>query len=148
MLKFTVLGAFLMFAAPPLGQDKQTDTYAIIVNTGNKCAQTGATVKATIKKLFLKQMTKWPDGTAAKPYGRTQGAAEQSAFIKDVLGMGDAELARHWLKMKNMNGTTPPKGVSSDRMVIKYVEKHSGAFGVVPLAEAKAATGVKILCTF
>ena len=148
MLKLALLSSLLLLAAAPVEQAKKTDTYAVIINTKNKCSQSGNAAKATVKKLFLKQLAKWPDGTAAKPYGRKAGGAEQGAFVKAVLGMGDAELARHWLKMKNMNGTTPPKGVSSDRMILKYVEKHGGALGIVKMTAAKKSKGVKILYSF
>lgn len=152
MLKLALLSSLMLLSVAPVAQEKKktktTETYAVIVNTKNKCIRKGAAAKATVKKLFLKQMAKWPDGTAARPYGRKSGGTEQGAFVKVVLGMGDAELARHWLKMKNMNGTTPPKGVSSDRMVLKYVAKHDGAFGVIKMSEAKKSKGIKVLYTF
>lgn len=148
MLKLALLSLLLLLSAAPVEQDKKTDTYAVIVNTKNKCSHKGAAAKATLKKLFLKQMAKWPDGTAAKPYGRKSGGTEQGAFVKGVLGMSAPELARHWLKMRNMNGTTPPKGVNSDRMILKYVEKHIGAFSIVTVSKAKKSKDVKILYTF
>ncbi|MFT4841171.1 MAG: hypothetical protein ACI8UD_003835 [Planctomycetota bacterium] len=150
MLKLALLSSLLLLSAVPVEQNKnkKTDTYAVIVNMKNKCSQKGAAAKATVKKLFLKQMAKWPDGTTARPYGRKAGGSEQDAFVKGLLGMGNAELARHWLKMKNMNGTTPPKSVSSDRMILKYVEKHSGAFSIVTVSKAKKSKDVKILYTF
>lgn len=146
MFKLAFFSSLLLLIAAPAEPQNQTGTYAVIVNSKNKCTQTGNAAKSTVKKLFLKQLSKWPDGTAAKPYGRK--GAEQGAFVKNVLGMGDAELARHWLKMKNMNGTTPPKGVSSDRMVLKYVAKHAGAFGIVKMSAAKGAKDVKVLYAF
>lgn len=149
MLKATILGSvFLLAAAPSAPQDSKVKAYAVIVNPKNKCNAKDDKAKAIIKKLFLKQMSQWPDGTTAKPYGRKDTAAEQSKFVKSVLGMGDAELVRHWIKMKNMKGTTPPKGVKSDRMLFKYVAKHAGAFGVVKVADAKKQKGVKILYRF
>ena len=149
MFKATILGSvILLAAAPPAPQATKAKTYAVIVNPKNKCSAKDDKAKAIIKKLFLKQMSQWPDGTPAKPYGRKSAAAEQSKFVKTVLGMGDAELVRHWIKMKNMKGTTPPKGVKSDRMLFKYVAKHAGAFGVVKLSDAKKQKGVKILYSF
>jgi len=149
MIKLAILGSLALLAAQPVNtQAKKTESYAVIINTKNPCNDTGTAAQSTIKKLFLKQMSKWKDGTDAKPYGRKQGSPEESAFIKTVLGMGDSEVARHWLKMKNLDGTTPPKGVRSDRMLLKYVEKHKGGFGVVKLSSAKNAKGIKILYTF
>lgn len=123
-------------------------TYALVINSANKTTESGDTAKATIKKLYLKDLTQWSDGTEAKPYSRESTSAEQAAFLKDVIGMSEAELARHWLKLKNMNGTTPPKEVDTDRMVLKYVGKSDGAFGVVKTTSAQGAEGVKVLFEF
>ena len=129
------------------GQEREEPAFAVVVNVANECKLEGEAVTGLVKKLFLKQLTKWPDGLDARPYARERGA-EQAAFLQQVLCMEEAELARHWLKMKTMNGTTPPRSVGSDRMLLKYVEKHDGAFGVVALDVAREAAGVRILCTF
>lgn len=122
--------------------------YAVVVNVNNTVQETGDAGKAIVKKLFLKDLSQWPDGTEARPYSRDTTAAEQAAFLAQVLGMKEAELARHWLRVKNMNGTTPPKEVDSDRMVLKYVAKYDGAFGIVKIAAAREATGVRVLLEF
>jgi len=148
MFQLAILSSLLFAAAATAPAPTQgTETYAVVVNEKNTCKDTGNKAKNTAKKLFLKEMTKWPGGKAAKPYGRKKGEAF-SAFTKSVLGMKDAELARHWLKMKNLNGTTPPKDVSSARMVLKYVAKYEGALGIVKIADAEKAKGVKILYRF
>ena len=151
-MKLAILSSIILLVQPPLSQERKQgedqDVYAVIVNEKNTCTQTGNTAKATIKKLFLKQTTKWSDGTDAKPYGRKHGDVEEAAFLKEILSMGDAELARHWLRMKNLEGTTPPKGVSSDRMLLKYVQKYEGAFGVIKISETTGVKGIKILCRF
>jgi ABC-type phosphate transport system substrate-binding protein len=147
MSKLAILMTLVLGALGAQGEAKKA-TYALVINSNNKTTETGDAAKATIKKLFLKEMTQWSGGVEAKPYAREGTAPEQVAFLKDVLGMSDAELARHWLKMKNMNGTTPPKDVDSDRMILKYVAKTDGAFGVVKLDAAKGAEGVKVLFEF
>ncbi len=129
------------------GDTKQTK-YVVVVNTANACNQSGKDAQATVKKLFLKELTQWPGGAEARPYAREGTSDEHAAFVKLVLGMTDAELARHWLKMKNMSGTTPPKDVDTDRMVLKHVAKHQGAFGIVTADAAKGAEGVKVMFEF
>lgn len=145
MIKIAI---FCSLAALVLGPRQEAEQYAVIVNAKNTCSQTGDALKSTIKKLFLKELTKWPDGTEAKPYSRKDDADETAAFLKSVLDMSQAELARHWLKMKNTNGITPPNEVSSERMVLKYVAKHDGAFGIVKLSVAEGESDVKILYKF
>jgi hypothetical protein len=141
------LGLLLASAAMSQAETKKA-AYVVVINAGNPCTQTGAEAQATVKKLFLKDLTQWPGGTEARPYAREGASPEHVAFVKFVLGMTDAELARHWLKMKNMNGTTPPKDVDNDRLVLKYVAKHQGAFGVVKADAVKGAEGVKVLFEF
>ncbi len=137
----------------PLGGQDPVDKpkkaiYAVVVNDKNPVKETGDEAKALVRKLFLKELTQWPGSLDAKPYGREAASDEQVAFLKIVLQLTDSELARHWLKQKNLNGTTPPKEVDSDRMVLKYVARTTGAFGIVRIDAIKDTPGVRILFTF
>lgn len=122
--------------------------HAVVVHVDNALSETGEAAKAIVKKLFLKELTQWPDGTEAKAYGRADKSDAHERFRKQVLGMSEAELARHWLRVKSSNGTTPPKEVDSDRLVLKFVAKNENAFGIVELDAAKAAEGVRVLFEF
>lgn len=122
-------------------------SYAVIVNEKNGYGESGEAAKTLIKQLFLKELKNWPDGEKAKPFDQKGGSDASQAFQKGVLGMSKAQVARHWLNMKNRQGTTPPKSVSSDRKVVKYVAKYKGALGFVKAAAAKKK-GVKVLFTF
>jgi ABC-type phosphate transport system substrate-binding protein len=146
-MKLALLVCLLAIGVSP-PQDETKTTYAIVVHANNKATETGDAAKALAKKLLLKELTQWPDGAEAKPYMRSSGSAENAALLKSVLGMGDAELARHWLKLKNVNGTTPPKDVDTERMMLKYVAKSEGAIGIATIEAAKAAEGVRILYEF
>ena len=119
----------------------------MIVNANNPAKEAGVDAQKIVKTLYLKDLTQWSDGAEAKPYGREAASAEHAAFLKTVLGMSEAELARHWLRLKNQSGTTPPKEVDGDRLLVKHVTRHDGAFGVVKLKSAKA-DGVRILFEF
>jgi hypothetical protein len=148
MTKIAIFLSLALTGAFQAQGDTKQSGYVVVVNTANTCNQTGKDAQATVKKLFLKELTQWPGGLEARPYAREGTSAEHAAFVKLVLGVADAELARHRLKMKNMSGTTPPKDVDTDRMVLKYVAKHQGAFGIVKADAAKGAEGVKILFAF
>lgn len=128
-------------------QPEAVETYAVVVNANNPSKETGDAAKKTVKALFLKELTRWSDGVEAKPYDRDAKAPEHSAFLQEVLGMTPAELARHWLRVKNMSGTTPPMEVDTDRLLLKHVERNDGAFGVVKAANA-TASGVRVLFEF
>lgn len=152
----TRLAIMVLLFAMPGGQGKEEPKppaappprFAVVVHTDNKLTETGDAAKTLLKKLFLKELTRWPDGGEAKAYARTPDAECQIAFRKVVLEMSEAELARHWLKQKSMNGSTPPKEVEADRLVLKYVAKNANAFGIVTLESAKPATGIKVVFEF
>lgn len=122
-------------------------TYALIVNANNQTKDGTEAARKLIRTLYLKELTRWGDGVEAKPYARAATSDEHAAFLGSVLGMSEAELARHWLRVKNINGTTPPKQVDSDRLLLKHVARHDGAFGVVAASEAKGS-GVRVLFEF
>ena len=146
----------LLLASLPLWQDPQGSgrpaveppRYAVVIHADNKLAAVGDEAKTLIKRLFLKDLTRWPDGSEARVYARSGDSAPQQSFRRQLLAMSEAELARHWLKQKSTNGSTPPKEVESDRLVLKYVAKYPNALGVVELASLKDVTGVKVLFEF
>ncbi len=155
MRKLALLTAALFLCAPvvPVAaevqapQSQPVEVYALVVNASNPLKETEAAAKKIVKALFLKDLTRWPDGTEAKPYDRGPKAAERAVFVQEVLGMNAAELARHWLRVKNMSGVTPPMEVDTDRLLLRHVERHDGAFGVVKQSAAKVP-GVRVLFEF
>ncbi|MFY9341274.1 MAG: hypothetical protein WAT39_02210 [Planctomycetota bacterium] len=147
MCKLAFLVA-LVLAAPLPWQGKAKHGFVVVVHSSNACSADAEAARSIVKKLFLKEMSQWPAGVDARPYAREGTTAEQTIFLKVVLGMTDAEIARHWLKMKNMSGTTPPKCVDNERLVLKYVARHEGAFGVVRADAVKGVAGVRVLFEF
>lgn len=122
--------------------------FAIVINSANeaKFADDEA-ARQEVRKLFLKTATKWAGGEEAKPFAPEDGSDAQKAFLADVLGMSKAELARHWLSMKNKSGVAPPKEISSSKMTLKYVDRFDGGFGVVTQKEAEASK-LRVLFSF
>lgn len=131
--------AVLAFGATPEAK------YAVVVNTENSVEfENEEAARHEVKKLFLKSATEWHGGLEAKPFARDAGDAVQSAFVKEVLEMDKAELARHWVSVKNKNGVTPPKEVGSDKMLGKYIGKYEGGLGFMEVTAANKAD-VRIL---
>lgn len=122
--------------------------YAVLVHKSNSYSADDATMKGFVKSLFLGQTSQWPDGTTAEPYARKDGSTEMQEFQNQVLGMSDAELSRHWIKMKNSKGITPPRALGSGRLAAKYVAKDAGAFVVVATSDVPSSGDVKTLFTF
>lgn len=123
--------------------------YSIIVNVTNNYAASDDEMRQLIKRLFLKQETDWPNGELARAFGRDPKSSEQNVFAEKILAMNTAEIARHWLGLKQKTGETPPRSINSTRMLLKTVEKYPGAFGLVDEKTAKELPNtVKILFSF
>jgi len=121
--------------------------YALVCNVHNPYVAKTEHAKALIRKLYLAQLRDWPEAGKARAFGHSHGSHSQRAFESRILGMSPAEMARYWLKIKNLNGTTPPMALSSDRKIAKFVKKYKGAFGWMKASNAKN-TGLKILFQF
>ncbi len=146
-LKLVLAGALVLLAftlsTPTIAQE-----YAVMVNAQNGFSGDDNVKRTQIKRLYLKEQKNWPGGVEAIPFGREEGSAAQQAFIQKVLGMTGTELEAHWLKLKQMSGETPPRGVGSARILARQIGKKPGAFGVVQASEAAAVEGGKVLFEF
>ncbi len=142
-LTSTVL-VFMLFTSV----DARAETYAVVVNAENGFSGDDGALRTQIKRLYLKEQSTWPGGQDAVPFGREDGSPAQLAFMKSVLGMIDSEFAGHWLKLKQIRGETPPRGIGSARILSRQIGKKPGAFGVVLASEAATIEGGKILFEF
>ena len=144
----------LFLVAPLAGNAKQAQAmvsdgkYAIVVNSANTYAGSRDEATLVIRQLYLKERAEWPAGTTAKPFGAASDSPEHAAFVATVLGMTEAELAQHWIALKQKTGQTPPREVSNTSMLGKFVSKYEGAFTVVAAEQAATMDGVKILFQF
>jgi hypothetical protein len=124
----------------------QSAGFSVIINDGNTFAGEEAEAKQLVKRLYLMDRSDWPGNTPAKPFGRALSSAEHEAFLQNVLEMTQAQLEQHWQSLKQRTGQTPPVEVSSDKMLLKMVQKYEGAVGVMPSAAVDPS--VRVLLTF
>ncbi len=120
---------------PGWGDDRssadETDKkqYSIVINAKN--APSNGNSNDLIRQLYLKLRSEWPAGQKAKPFSRPPDSAEQIALLKHILDMTETELANYWLSLKQRTGQTPPRSVSSTRILFKLISKYEGAFSIV-----------------
>lgn len=133
-----VLGA-LLCAAP---QVAQAQGYQVIVHAGNA---TTSLPKATVSKMFLKQVKAWPTGGAAvAPADLDRGAAARGAFSTAVHGRSVANVEEYWLQQVFAGKDEPPAAHKDDAAVIAYVAANPGAIGYVSAAATLPATVKKL----
>lgn len=132
----TVFATLALFVATPAAaQDVK-----IIVNSANSTADLPGDV---VTKLFLKQTTKFPNGTAAQPVDQAKGSAVRAAFSKGMLGRGVAAVESYWQQQIFSGKDVPPPTKASDDEVVAYVKANAGAIGYVSAGASTA--GVKVV---
>jgi len=111
--------------------------YAVLVHPENKHEEPDDKARIQLlKRLYLRTISQWPGGEEAKPFARAPDSPERKATLKALLGMNQAELSKHWIDLKQKDGTTSPREIERSSMAIKMVERYKGAFCIVTLAEA------------
>lgn len=137
ILKSAAMGAFALViaAAPAAAQD-----FKVVVNSGNSTSELSADLAA---KLFLKQSTKFPNGTAAQPVDLAKASAARVAFSKTVLGRPVGAIETYWQQQIFSGKDVPPAVKASDDDVIAYVKANPGAIGYV--SGGAATAGVKVI---
>lgn len=140
-----IAAAFMFVLASP----SYAGSFAVIINSSNTYTADEASMKQTLKNIFLKRQSKWPGGEKTKPIDRDNASDEHKAFLKKVLGMSEPELAGHWLSTKQKTGETAPRVVKSSRIGMKLIGKRKGGFMVVSDVDtANLPDNVKVLLKF
>lgn len=103
----------------------------VIINAQNDSLDRNEDVKAILRRIYLKEITSWPSGDRAIFFGRPADSEEEQAFRAAILGMSDDALEEHWTRMKQIRGETPPRAISSTRILLRQIESKKNAVGVI-----------------
>lgn len=114
--------------------------FKVIVNSANSTTDLPA---ATVSKIFLKEMAKFPNGTAASPVDLNKASAVRAAFSKAVVGRPVGAVETYWQQQIFSGKDVPPATKASDDEVIAFVKSNPGAIGYVSAGASTA--GVKVV---
>ena len=98
-----------------------------------------------LSAIYLLRTSNWEDGTRIVPVNRESGSNARALFAMHILGQTQATLDAHWNRM-NFKGITPPLIQESDKAVLAFVQRVSGAIGYV--SASTELKGVKVLAEF
>jgi ABC-type phosphate transport system substrate-binding protein len=118
---------------------------AVVVNTENPMPSLTAD---DIRSYFMKQKSSWPNGEKIRPVDVEADNAARSLFLSRVLRTTSSDLERHWLEIKYRSAESPPKRMSDDEGVLKYVGAFKGGIGFVDAAAADKAKDRPIRVVF
>ncbi|SMO40140.1 substrate-binding domain-containing protein [Gracilimonas mengyeensis] len=115
-------------------------SFQVIVNEANA---TESLSKQEVSDIFLKEKTKWADGTDITPIDLKAQSATRVAFSVEVHGRSVGAIRSHWQQAAFSGAGTAPLERSSDADVIEFVKANPGAVGYI--SDGTAADGVKVL---
>ena len=114
--------------------------FALIVNAANPGTQMR---RESVAAAFLKQATRWGDGSPIAPVDQSTTSPVRKAFTEAVLKQSVASVQNHWMQ-QIQTGRLPPPVKNSDAEVAAYVTKEKGAIGYVT-ADFVPPTGTKLI---
>ena len=119
----------------------ETVGFRVVANAANK----ETTIRrVALADMFLKRLSRWPDGTAVVPVDQSATTPVRVAFSKAILGREMRAVLAYWQEQIFSGRGTPPPVKTSDRDVVVFVQANPGALGYVSEAEPIVG-GVKIL---
>jgi hypothetical protein len=102
--------------------------FRVIVHPENPLSRAPRRLLAT---LFLKEVTRWDDGVAARPVDLRPDTATRRRFSELVLNRSVGAVKSYWQQRIFSGRGVPPPELETDRAVVEYVTKHRGAIGYV-----------------
>jgi hypothetical protein len=120
--------------------DAPAGGFVVIVHAQNP---SNAASRELLSDIFLKKITRWEDGEAARPVDLPPDSPVRRAFSNSVIRRPVAAVRHYWQQRIFSGRDVPPTELESDDAVVHHVAKHRGAVGYVS-PETKLA-GVKPL---
>jgi ABC-type phosphate transport system substrate-binding protein len=119
----------------------EKQTYKVIVNAANP-----ETIISTerLSSIFLKNVTKWGNGTPALPVDQSLTSPARIAFSKEVFDQPVVAIQGYWQEEIAQGREGPPPVKASDREVAAFVAANLGAIGYVA-ADAILLEKTKVL---
>jgi hypothetical protein len=125
MNKFLVFVVFLTF--PFLSWAD----FVVVVNKQNG----NMLQESDVRKLYLGQMTTFPNGEKAEPLMLIEGSAVRQHFLKKILQTTESRYISIWAKLLFTGNGTPPTEFKDYNEVLAYLLKNPMAIGYFPRSE-------------
>lgn len=86
--------------------------------------------RASLSSIFLKQASRWGDGSAVRPVDQSVRSPVRLSFSSDVLRQGLVQVQVYWHRQM-AKGQVPPPVKTSDEEIVSFVASTPGAIGYV-----------------
>lgn len=103
---------------------------AVIVSPENKNTYTSID-KDWVARIYLAKVTRFPDGTNAKPVNLKQGHYLRDAFNRDFLSKTESQLSRYWSRLRFSGKAELPKEIDSVKEMKHVIANDPSLIGYI-----------------
>lgn len=139
-LRHFILAAALFALGVATAVQADDAGYRVVVNVANPA---GSMEKSDVARMFLKKLTRWPNGEAARPIDLPDTSRVRERFTKGVLGKPVSAITAYWQQQIFAGREVPPLTKASEAEVLAYVKANPTAIGY--LAPESVSGDVKVL---
>lgn len=132
--------ALFALCATVFADPRPTSIYVVIVEPSNELT---SVERKFLEDIFLKKITRWPNGSAVRPADLAPNSAVRRKFTEEVLNRSVEAVQGYWQQRIFSGRDVPPPEFDTDHDVIDYVLKHAGGVGYV--SGAADLGGAKVL---
>ena len=112
-----------------LGAQAFADESIVVIANRNAPSEKINTDQAA--QYFLKKQQVWPNGVQIQPVDMKEGSTLRDRFYTKVTGRGPAQMRSYWARQAFTGMSLPPKELSTEEAVLKFVATTPGAIGYV-----------------
>lgn len=134
-MKAFIFLAMLVFSAC-LQAEEDVQAMAVIVSPHLQVDKLKLTPNS-LKLIYLRKQLYWPNGQRVAPVNLDANHALRTQFSQTVLGSLPKQQIDYWNGLY-FNGVRPPRTVSSDESVIRYIAETAGAIGYIDVCHVDA----------
>ena len=132
-----VLIAALLASAAVLGE---SGSVQVIVNPANPLTSID---KTDVSRMFLKKLSRWPNGQPTQPVDLPEGSSVRAQFSSQILGKAVSAVSAYWQQQIFAGKELPPMTKASEAEIVAYVKANANAIGYV--STASVTHEVKVL---
>lgn len=108
-------------------------------------SDTGKLDAQKVRKIFLGERQKFPNGLHAVPYNHSVGSPDRKEFFSLVLNMAEKNHSRHWKRKVSTGAGNSPTELHSHEAVLESIANTPGSIGYIDAS--KVDDSVKVLFT-
>lgn len=127
-IRFLIVVLLALATSPRHGSAGTEDLVVI----AHKATSIAVASRDDLRPVFQTKTTKWPDGSAVKPFNLPDGSPQRVEFDQAVLGLDADRAARYWIDRKIRGGERPPTTAPSAALMLRLVAATPGGVGYVP----------------